>query len=498
MKRQRFPRPTDLASYRSLGWIALVTMTVMMNIVLIETFVLSSPRLPVLQGGGQRQHCWSRHDELSLSSLMPYPSQPLLLLYQFPPTSFSRHDDECKKPSSSDSSEDLKSTLPTSRGLLPSCKGVISRAQLIRQGVLLTGSSGALIAHPSACVGVVTEELALKSSSSTPAAAAAASIATTVNEYTDSSNASSSLSRRVMDRTNFSPPSYGLEGNDIFYPSWFIGTWEVVSTCTHILAPCGLLLFAKDNVPRLMQSIPLNATNENVSMADIYAQMNKVSETYFQATIQSQIGPLHALHYISRFVPHTSASRETVQSRDYVGIADREYNVRSLAQAAMGDNAIANIDFAGPNRFESVLLLAPKNNSSTLQESSLVRVELFTLRRRQESVSENEFHCSEYVRQIVTPINGNSKDRSSTSPLVVNEIETTSLYRFDPLSVIIYCTQRSATYLVPSRTNVYQMQLYTASQGRPIDVRYYDVTFSPRRRSTLKTSTAYHKQKLSL
>jgi hypothetical protein len=147
---------------------------------------------------------------------------------------------------------------------------------------------------------------------------------------------------------------------------------------------------------------------------------------------------------MARFVPYGN-----------VVIADREYNVVSLARAAM--NATLDVLMATPNQFSAILL--PYN----------LKVDLIALQRKQET-SDNQFACMEVVREIVTQ--GDS--------VVLKEVETVSLYeRIDDAT--IRCKQRSAMYLLPSQNDPVALKQWQASQGKSVDVRYYDVLYTKTR-----------------
>jgi hypothetical protein len=236
------------------------------------------------------------------------------------------------------------------------------------------------------------------------------------------------LETRVTENL-LSPPPYGMESPDVFYPSWFAGTWNADSVCTQVETPCGIALFGGNR-------------------------------TLLKA--QKEIGT--PLRYESRFITATTADQPVV-------IADREFNVKSIAKAAMGANSVVDVPLASPNKFSCVL--------SLVGSPTLLRVDLFTLNRRQESISDTQFHCSEVVREIVAPV-GPQAASTPTNP-ILKEVETTSLYTFDPnAKAPILCRQRSATFLLPSQSNELQMRLYAASRGRPVDVRFYDVSYTKR------------------
>lgn len=226
------------------------------------------------------------------------------------------------------------------------------------------------------------------------------------------------LDARVSENL-LNPPPYGMEANDISYPSWLAGVWTVESTTQDVLAPCGVTLFGG------------NATYQNA---------------------RKDIGT--ALRYESRFVQQGT-----------VVVADRAFNVQSIAKAAIGPNSVVDIPRATPNQLSCIL--APPGAPSLLQ------ADLLTLNRRQEVVSDSQFDCSEVVREIVAPVG------QRASPSLLKEIETISLYTLHDDGRVT-CRQRSAAFLLPSQQNPMAQKLWEASQGRAVDVRYYDLVYQKR------------------
>lgn len=234
------------------------------------------------------------------------------------------------------------------------------------------------------------------------------------------------LESRVTENV-LSPPSYGMESADIVYPSWFKGSWKVSSKTVDVQAPCGVALFGGNS-------------------------------TYERA--RDEIGT--SLTYECRFVPDGTGNV----------IADREFNVREIAKAAMGQYSVYDIPLATPNKLSCVL--APKGSPTML------RVDLIALNRRQETLSDLKFDCSEVTREIVAPVNSNGAAQATATPTatVLKEVETTSLYTFDPSKNEVHCQQRSATFLLPSQSSPIAYKMWEAARGRPIDTRFYDVRYT--------------------
>jgi len=237
-------------------------------------------------------------------------------------------------------------------------------------------------------------------------------------------------------------PPYGMESNDIFYPPNFRGSWKVYSKTADIVAPCGYELFTG-------------------------------GKTGYDNAVQSEIRDdgKGDLYYKARFV--TLSGGEEGGGGSYIA-ADREYNAREIAKAAMGAYSIIDTPVANPNRYSC--LLAPPDGSNT---GDLISVDILTLARKfeRQSSSPDKFACSEFVRQIVSQAQRNNPNAPPRPPLSVKEIETISIY-----TVVdndrIQCRQRTATYLVPSQTDPIAFKKWQLSQGKPVDVRYYDVTYT--------------------
>jgi hypothetical protein len=126
--------------------------------------------------------------------------------------------------------------------------------------------------------------------------------------------------------------------------SYFGGVWDTESITTSISAPCGIAFFGGNS-------------------------------TYNRAL--EEIGTEKALFYRSRFIPSLGGGGDST-------IADREYNVREIVKATMGENAVVDIPFVGPNKLSCIL--SPQGSGMLLQ------ADLLTLARRQENVNSCEFH----------------------------------------------------------------------------------------------------------
>jgi hypothetical protein len=239
-----------------------------------------------------------------------------------------------------------------------------------------------------------------------------------------------------------------MEFPDIYYPPSFLGTWRAVSKTIDVQAPCGYDLF----------------TGGKEAYDVIYA---------------TEVEGGKVFEYSARFLSSTLAGG----SEEIVIVADREYNSREIAKAAMGTFSVVDTPIATPNRY--TCLLAPQGNDT----GDLISVDILAIGRRAEPKSplrQNKFVCAEYVRQIVSRAkqrrggdNPNSLSLTVAAPLSVKEIETISIYSADNDKMDrITCQQRTATYLVPSQTDPIAFKKWQLSGGRPVDVRRYDVIYT--------------------
>ncbi len=245
---------------------------------------------------------------------------------------------------------------------------------------------------------------------------------------------SSSVLETRLQENSIAPPPYGMESaeTDIFYPQYFKGSWKAISKTKDIQAPCGLQLFTG-------------------------------GKAGFDSATQKEVIEGDTLQYRARFIEQ---GRNDDASSSYIA-ADREFNAKEIAKAAMGDYSVVDVPIATPNRFSCVLA----------GSANLICVDIITIARKTEPLSADKFACSEVVRQIVSPAQRNNPNAPPVPPLSVKEIETISVYT--KLSDDkIQCRQRTATYLVPSQSDPMAFKKWQLSQGNSVDVRCYDVLYS--------------------
>ena len=123
-----------------------------------------------------------------------------------------------------------------------------------------------------------------------------------------------------------------MEETDIRYPSYFQGTWNAVSKTANVYAPCGYELFSG-------------------------------GKAAYDNTIQKEVAEGETLQYRARFVRGDDSLNGGGEKGGGVYIAaDREYNAKEIAKAAMGSYSVVDVSVATPNRFSCVL--APPGGTS--------------------------------------------------------------------------------------------------------------------------------------
>ncbi len=284
------------------------------------------------------------------------------------------------------------------------------------------------------------------------------------------------LESRVVENV-YSVPPYGMECGDIYYPPWFYGTWQVASTTTSIEAPLGRAVFgsnatyqsALDEIGTTLRFesrfIDAGGSSSSVSSSNGNDNNNKNSKNNNNNDNDDDNGTTTI---------SSPSTRTTI-------VADRGYNVQSIATAALGRNSVVDLPLVSANKLTAIL--APRGAPNPL------RVDLFTISRRQEYRNATHFHCSEVVREIVSSIgnkDGTVNGRSSTpliASTILKEVETTTLYTLvtnpnDANDWTIRGRQRSAKFLVPTQNDAASFRLYEMTRGKPVDVRFYDVVYT--------------------
>ena len=244
----------------------------------------------------------------------------------------------------------------------------------------------------------------------------------------DNAGALTTLRRRVGQKT-LAQGSYGLDAPDVYYPDFFEGTWRVTSKAIEVSAPCGAPLFGG-----------------NASLAAARAELEAAPVVYEARWIRDGRGRL---------------------------IADRPYNIGSIAAATMGGRDVLqqlpSSDAFDPNGL--IFKLKPEGSDVTY------RAELRALARRFEpSAGELRdgagllvFDAGELSRQSIS-----LPGKELVQPPSVKDIETINLFTRTKDGRIT-STQRTSTWLVG--TGGLAALKAQAADGRAVDVRTYRVDY---------------------
>ena len=235
--------------------------------------------------------------------------------------------------------------------------------------------------------------------------------------------------RRRVGQMTLAQAGYGLGAPDVYYPEVFAGTWRVTSRATEVLAPLGAPLFGG-----------------NASLAAARAELDAKPVTYEARWVRDRQGRL---------------------------IADRPYNIASIAAATMGGKdalqQLPSLEAFDPNGL--IFRLKPEGSDVTY------RAELRALARRFEP-SGGElrdasglliFDAGELTRQAIS-----LPGKELVAPPSVKDIETINLFTRTKDGVIT-STQRTSTWLVG--TEGLAAMKAQAADGRAVDVRTYQVDY---------------------
>jgi hypothetical protein len=212
-----------------------------------------------------------------------------------------------------------------------------------------------------------------------------------------------------------------LREPDLFFPPSFAGAWAVTSTLSAVSAPCGVPLFGG------------NATYERAR-----EELGNPAKS--------------ALRYRTRFL----------RVSDERCVPDREFNLKSIAEASMGAVAVMDL-VSSPNRVSASLL--PKGAGG-----QTFNVEILMTGREQEAAG-GELLTMELGRNIVS-------SSGSGGRISLKEIETLTSFEVLEGGDRIRSKQRTMTYLVPAQEpGSVEFRMWRATRGRPVDVRDYDVSY---------------------
>ncbi|WP_374821446.1 DUF6816 family protein [Aerosakkonema sp. BLCC-F183] len=226
------------------------------------------------------------------------------------------------------------------------------------------------------------------------------------------------------------PPVQAVIGmEDLIYPDWIAGTWNVTSTLVDLVAPLAPEIVTpgfENNRRYLNQPIAFTVRFPVVSHNDfgfaIFNPKSKIQNLKSEGTV----------------------------------VADRSFNGLNIAKATLGDRAVLSVktDPHNPNR------------QTTLLSGSLQLVSIVTS-RASEITNANEFISTEVSQQLF---------RAPTIGMrpYFNEVETTTAYRkLETSDASIEADQVTAIYLSPQDPN------YFVAADKPVALYRYRLEFFP-------------------
>lgn len=210
-------------------------------------------------------------------------------------------------------------------------------------------------------------------------------------------------------------------GEDLVYPDWMAGTWQVTSTLVDLAAP-------------LAPEIVTPGFEQNRDSLE--------QPVEFQVRFGGQRPPSRA--GLLQFWP---------RQKSLPIVADRAFNGDRIARAYLGEEAVraVKVDPENPNR-QLTELGGDRQLVATVSD------------RASETPSTNEFVACELTQQVF----------QTPSQIYLNEVEVTTAYSYDPGDNSIRADQVTAIYLSP------QDPQYFEASGRPVALYRYALHLEPR------------------
>lgn len=197
-------------------------------------------------------------------------------------------------------------------------------------------------------------------------------------------------------------PSLSTEKNDLYYPDWIKGTWQVSNVLIEKKAPLA---------PKVI--------TPGFEVNDDYLQ----KKVYFQVRFREK----NLLTSKNSLIPQIANVEKFV-------VADRIFNGTNIAKAYLGEDQVSlvKLDPKNPNR---QIIFLPQNGKliSTITGRST------------EQPSQKKFITTELTQQIFDRLSG----------IYINEVETTTFYKLINKDKI-EADQISAIYLSPQDPNYFK------------------------------------------
>ncbi|HEY9862653.1 MAG TPA: hypothetical protein V6D21_00580 [Candidatus Obscuribacterales bacterium] len=215
---------------------------------------------------------------------------------------------------------------------------------------------------------------------------------------------------------------------DLYYPEWMEGEWDVTSTLVDQVAP----LAPKINTPGFKNSS--ESLNQPIQFQVRFKRLESLPKL--------QIFPL------TLFFPQLGSDSENNDKTSLKIVGDRAFNSFNIGKATLGENGILSvkIDPTNPNRQMTAL---PGN----------VELVSTVTGRSSETPSQDRFIATEISQQLF----------ESSAQIYLNEVETTTAYQVESEVGSIVADQVTAVYLSPKDPNFFE------ASGHPVALYRYQL-----------------------
>ncbi len=215
---------------------------------------------------------------------------------------------------------------------------------------------------------------------------------------------------------------------DLYYPEWMEGEWDVTSTLVDQVAP----LAPKITTPGFKNSS--ESLNQSIQFQVRFKRVELLPKL--------QIFPL------SLFFPQRGSDSENYDKISLKIVGDRAFNSFNIGKATLGEKGILSvkIDPTNPHRQMTAL---PGN----------VELVSTVTGRSSETPSEDRFIATEISQQLF----------ESSAQIYLNEVETTTAYQVESEVGSIVADQVTAVYLSPKDPNFFK------ASGHPVALYRYQL-----------------------
>lgn len=228
---------------------------------------------------------------------------------------------------------------------------------------------------------------------------------------------------------NAKPTISAVKGSeDLVYPDWMMGTWNVSSTLVEMVAP-----LAPDFVS------PGFAGNQQFLNQPINFLVRFVGVNELEGEVKGY--------------PFSQLKTQSSKLKSLKVVADRSFNSLNIGRAVLGDRSIVSVKIDRDNPNRQITYLPGENQLISLVTN-----------RATEQPNSEQFIATEISQQIFR----------NAAQVYLNEVETTIVYQFQKSSTVpITAEQITAVYLSPQDPN------YFIATEKPVALYRYHLEFYP-------------------